>query len=154
MFVFSSLGYALTLYAYICTLYNSYIHVFTCTCTYVYIHVYCYGREARRRRSRRLQQKEPEPGGPAKAPPSPLLSSRLRRSRRNRKEESLTDSQISDSQVLQVTCVLYYKYSDQETRKAIQHNTMQLTQDSHENELPQVVLKPVTFCILGKCSTN
>ena len=43
----------------------------------------------------------------------------------------------------------------QEAPKAIQRDTMQLTQDSHvskKNKLPQT--RPVTFCILGKCSTN
>ena len=58
-------------------------------------------RETRRRKSRRLQQQEPE----ATAPPpqtNPSLSLH-RRSRRNRKRsEVLTDSQIPDSQVLQV----------------------------------------------------
>ena len=63
-------------------------------------------REARRRKSRRLEQKEPEPVAPSLPPPrtrpSPALPS-YRRSRRNRKKsEPLTDSQISDSQVLQV----------------------------------------------------
>ena len=52
---------------------------------------------------------------------------------------------------------MYMKYSDQETPKAIQHNTMQLTQDGHfskKNGLPRVGLKPSTFCILGRCSIN
>ena len=44
------------------------------------------------------------------------------------------------------------KYSDQETPKAIQHNIMQLTQDSHflkKNKLPQAGLEPMTVCVLG-----
>ena len=68
-------------------------------------------RDKRRRKSRRLQQKDPDVVAPPTAPP-PAPSGlrgrrqqpRQRRSRRTRKrEEALTDSQIPDSQVLQVS---------------------------------------------------
>ena len=68
-------------------------------------------RDKRRRKSRRLQQKDPDVAAPPTAPP-PAPSGlrgrrqqpRQRRSRRTRKrEEALTDSQIPDSQVLQVS---------------------------------------------------
>ena len=37
----------------------------------------------------------------------------------------------------------------------MQHNIMQLIQDSHfSNELPQAGLEPTAFCVLGQCSTN
>ena len=52
---------------------------------------------------------------------------------------------------------MYMKYSDQETPKVIQHNTMQLTQDSHflkKNKLPQAGFDPATFCILGRYTTH
>ena len=47
---------------------------------------------------------------------------------------------------------LLHEIIDQE---AIQHNTVQVSQDSHfqrKNELPQAGLEVMTFCILGRCS--
>ena len=73
--------------------------------------------QQRRRRSRRLMKKGKEDGGPPPPPPlaPPTHSSpskgHSRRGRRARRKEELMDSQVSDSQLLQVT------YDDPEGRR-------------------------------------
>ena len=70
--------------------------------------------QQKKRRSRRLQEKDLK-GDPVIPPTSPVahMKGRGRRNRRGRmkEEEQLTDSQISDSQLLQVT------YDDPESRR-------------------------------------